>query len=142
LATGLQSETDQSASTNETDRSGTIASRDEKAQKNMIEMILFSAPALLAGMIVGLAMGWKIGKFGQKPLAAEVERLKVLTQQQAKQIWNQADRIHELEIDKLQLSSWQRSEGQRSEGQRSEAQPSGNTRPSQFLEGQRRRAVA
>jgi hypothetical protein len=98
----------------------------------MIEMILFSAPALLAGMIIGTAMGWKIGKFSQKPLAAEVERLKILTQQQAKQIWNQADRIHELEIDKLQLSSWQRSE----------AQPSGNTRPSQFLEGQRRRAVA
>jgi TolA-binding protein len=108
----------------------------------MIEMILFSAPALLAGLLVGTAMGWKIGKFSQKPLGAEVERLKTLTQQQAKQIWNQADRIHELEIDKLQLTSWQRSEAQNSEAQRSEAQPSGNTRPIQVLEGQRRPAIA
>lgn len=94
----------------------------------MIEMILYSAPAILAGMFVGTAMGWKLGKFGQKPLTAEVERLKILTEQQAKQIWNQADRIHELEIDKLQLSSWQRSD----------QQPSGGIRPIRVLEGQRR----
>ena len=113
----------------------------------MIEMILFSAPALLAGLLVGTAMGWKIGKFGLKPQTAEIERLKTLTQQQAKQIWNQADRIHELEIDKLQLTSWQRSESQPSGSQQSdpkpsEAQPSGNARPIPVLEGQRRHAVA
>ncbi|MEX2296849.1 MAG: hypothetical protein WD715_05515 [Dongiaceae bacterium] len=98
----------------------------------MIELILYSAPAILAGMFVGTALGWKLGKFGQKPLVAEIERLKILTQQQAKQIWNQADRIHELEIDKLQLSSWQRSD----------QQPSGGIRPTSALEGQQRRVVA
>ncbi|MEX0809665.1 MAG: hypothetical protein WD044_13140 [Dongiaceae bacterium] len=97
----------------------------------MIEMILYSAPAILAGMFVGTAMGWRLGKFGQKPLAAEVERLKTLTEQQAKQIWNQADRIHELEIDKLQLSSWHRSD----------QQPSGGTRLTRVLEAQHRIAA-
>jgi hypothetical protein len=92
----------------------------------MIEIILYAAPAVLAGMFVGTALGWKLGKFGQKPLAAEVERLNVLTQQQAKQIWNQADRIHELEIDKLQLSAWK--------------QPDGRDTPT--LEGQMQRSVA
>ena len=78
----------------------------------MVETIIFSAPAVLLGLLMGTILGINLSRSKIRELTAKAAEQKALIDQQAKQIWTQADRIHTLEIDKLQLSSWRRPEDQ------------------------------
>jgi ABC-type uncharacterized transport system auxiliary subunit len=60
------------------------------------------------GTVLGITMARAKTREAEKKHAEQ----DLLIQQQAKQIWVQADRIHNLEIEKLQMSSWRQPEDQ------------------------------
>jgi hypothetical protein len=79
----------------------------------MIQTLIFSVPAVLLGVLMGTMLGVSISRSKQRRVEAKNAELSLLVQQQSKQIWSQADRIHTLEIEKLQMTSWQSPEDQR-----------------------------
>lgn len=78
----------------------------------MVETLIFSIPAVLLGLLMGTVLGILLSRARTRAVQAKnVEQARII-EQQAKQIWQQADRIHTLEIEKLQMSSWSRPEDQ------------------------------
>lgn len=78
----------------------------------MVETLIFSVPAVLLGLLMGTVLGIMMSRAKAREAERKVSEQDLLIQQQAKQIWVQADRIHNLEIEKLQMSSWRRPEDQ------------------------------
>ena len=78
----------------------------------MVETLIFSVPAVLLGLLMGTVLGIAMARAKTREAEKKVTEQDLLIQQQAKQIWVQADRIHNLEIEKLQMSSWRQAEDQ------------------------------
>ncbi len=78
----------------------------------MVETLIFSVPAVLLGLLMGTVLGITMSRSKAHEAEKKVAEKDQLIQQQAKQIWVQADRIHNLEIEKLQMNSWRRPEDQ------------------------------
>ena len=78
----------------------------------MVETLIFSVPAVLLGLLMGTILGVTMSRSKSHEAEKKVAEKDQLIQQQAKQIWVQADRIHNLEIEKLQMNSWRRPEDQ------------------------------
>ncbi len=78
----------------------------------MVETLIFSVPAVLLGLLMGTVLGIAMGRAKTHRAEKKTAEQDLLIQQQAKQIWVQADRIHSLEIEKLQMNSWRRPEDQ------------------------------
>jgi hypothetical protein len=78
----------------------------------MVETLIFSVPAVLLGLLMGTVLGISMARAKSREAEKKVNEQNLLIQQQAKQIWVQADRIHNLEIEKLQMSSWRQPEDQ------------------------------
>jgi len=78
----------------------------------MVETLIFSVPAVLLGLLMGTVLGITMARAKTREAEKKVTEQDLLIQQQAKQIWVQADRIHNLEIEKLQMSSWRQPEDQ------------------------------
>jgi hypothetical protein len=78
----------------------------------MVETLIFSVPAVLLGLLMGTILGVTMARAKTREAEKKFAEQDLLIQQQAKQIWVQADRIHNLEIEKLQMSSWRQPEDQ------------------------------
>jgi hypothetical protein len=78
----------------------------------MVETLIFSVPAVLLGLLMGTILGISISRAKSRATDEKTTEQAALIEQQAKQIWMQADRIHTLEIEKLQMNSWRRPEDQ------------------------------
>lgn len=78
----------------------------------MVETLIFSVPAVLLGLLMGTVLGITMSRAKTQEAEKRFAEQEQLIQQQAKQIWVQADRIHNLEIEKLQMSSWRQPEDQ------------------------------
>ncbi len=78
----------------------------------MVETLIFSIPAVLLVFLMGTIFGISLARKKAKATEAKFAEQNALIEQQAKQIWMQADRIHALEIEKLQMNSWRRPEDQ------------------------------
>ena len=78
----------------------------------MVETLIFSVPAVLLGLLMGTVLGITMARAKTREAEKKFAEQDLLIQQQAKQIWVQADRIHNLEIEKLQMSSWRQPEDQ------------------------------
>lgn len=78
----------------------------------MVETLIFSVPAVLLGLLMGTVLGITMARAKTREAEKKNAEQDLLIQQQAKQIWVQADRIHNLEIEKLQMSSWRQPEDQ------------------------------
>lgn len=78
----------------------------------MVETLIFSVPAVLLGILMGTVLGITMARAKAREAEKKLAEQDMLIQQQAKQIWVQADRIHNLEIEKLQMSSWRDPEEQ------------------------------
>lgn len=78
----------------------------------MVETLIFSVPAVLLGLLMGTVLGISMARAKTREAEKKVNEQDLLIQHQAKQIWVQADRIHNLEIEKLQMSSWRQPEDQ------------------------------
>ena len=78
----------------------------------MVETLIFSVPAVLLGLLMGTVLGIAMARAKTREAEKKLTEQDLLIQQQAKQIWVQADRIHNLEIEKLQMSSWRQPEDQ------------------------------
>ena len=74
----------------------------------MIEPIIFSAPAVLLGLLMGTMLGIRISRSKVNGLTAKVAQQQTLIEQQAKQIWTQADQIHTIENEKRIADAWER----------------------------------
>jgi hypothetical protein len=79
----------------------------------MVETLIFSIPAVLLGLLMGTILGIALSRAKERANEAKNAEQAALIEQQAKQIWSQADRIHSLEIERLQMASWRRPEDQR-----------------------------
>lgn len=78
----------------------------------MVETLIFSVPAVLLGLLMGTMLGMTLMRSKSRQTSAKFDEQKAVIEQQAKQIWLQADRIHSLEIEKLQQTEWLRPEDQ------------------------------
>jgi hypothetical protein len=78
----------------------------------MVETLIFSVPAVLLGFLMGTMLGMSLMRSKSRQVSAKFDEQKAVIEQQAKQIWLQADHIHSLEIEKVQQTAWRRPEDQ------------------------------